>query len=148
MKPSIRRLALATALVAAPLLLGACRSSSKKPPALKTLEQNRWSQLFKMVDADGDGKITREEFQTHYVPVTWMYLDKNGDGVLTTQEWAIDGMSQQRQDWFRGLDATGNGEVTRAEFERAVTPEGVDYFFKLMDGNQNGVITRKDLGIE
>lgn len=141
--------ALAIVLATTLLLGSACKAAREKnmSQTLKTTEQQRWSQLFKMVDTNGDGKITREEFQAHYVPVTWLYFDKNGDGVLTPQEWAVDGLSQERKDWFRGLDENGDGVVGREEFERAASPEGVDYFFELMDESGDGVLSRKQLGI-
>lgn len=145
MNPAVRSSAIAATFVAAALLAACSSHRPEEDPVLQTWEQSRWNQLFEFVDVDGDGSVTRAEFQANYVQVTWIYFDKNGDGVLTGAEWAIDGNSRERREWFETLDANDDLFVTRAEFDRSMTPAGTDRFFELMDADGDGGISMKDI---
>lgn len=147
MNSAANRVCTLATLLAAIASLCACHGQDKKrdDPMFRTWEQNRWSVLYKLVDANGDGQVTREEFQLHYVPITWTYFDKNGDGFITVAEWSLDGSGLRRMEWFQQLDVNGDQVITRKEFEGAVTPAGTDRFFDLMDKDKNGTITFQDL---
>ena len=55
--------AFAATLLAVTMYLAACNSYDPRrdDPVMRTWEQNRWSQLYKLIDANNDGQVTREE---------------------------------------------------------------------------------------
>jgi len=79
---------------------------------------------FSFMDADGDGTVTRQEFDTaelrdetlrkmkqEYLERLFGYLDSNGDGTFTKADFLEGG--QQR---FRGTDMDGDGRLTEKEW--------------------------------
>lgn len=138
---------LPAACACALLAASACSSTANdEHDVLKPWEQARFDQLFRMVDADGNGRVDKAEFGRNYVPTTWKYFDKDGSGGITQEEWALDGTAPERVAWFRALDADRDGRVSRTEFQAAGSPEAVDYYFRVMDSNGDGTITKDDLG--
>jgi len=84
--------------------------TAKKSAALDRTPLLR--QVFAAMDADGDGTIDLKEFllsaksaeeQDMELPMMHSFMDENGDGVLSFEEWA------------KGIDALG---VTDVAFER------------------------------
>jgi hypothetical protein len=80
-----------------------------------------WPWLTARYDENHDGKITRQQFGGPAEFFDW--LDRNGDGVLTAEDfdWS-DRSAFVRQAGFANqvmsfLDADGNGRVSRAEWE-------------------------------
>lgn len=76
------------------------------------------SQRFRSLDADGDGRVSRAEFDASHAgqdPVqgaaTFARFDADHDGVITRAEW--DTAEAAR---FARIDANGDGVVTREEF--------------------------------
>ena len=80
------------------------------------------------MDADGDGKISRDEFRGP--AEVFDRMDRNGDGVLEHDELAKgreERMAQMKAVWdqigkdemFDAIDANGDGVVTKDEFKSA-----------------------------
>lgn len=136
------------ALLAALALASACASNRKNEEhdVLKTWEASRFDQLFRMVDADGDGHVGPDEFAANYTGATWRYFDKNGDGFISMEEWVLDGSTPERVAWFRTLDTDRDLRLSEAEFRASTTGEAVARYFALMDADGDGTITKKDLG--
>jgi len=86
-------------------------------------------------DADGDGRITREELGTENVAL--ISNDTNNDGVLTRDELAAPAHTPIPT--FDSLDLNGDGRVD--ETELAGAPELMD-----RDANGDGVLSREELG--
>jgi hypothetical protein len=94
-----------------------------------TLDQflDHRSQRFRSLDADGDGRVTRAEFDAKHagqdpahVAATFARFDADRDGAITRAEW-IAGESAR----FARIDANHDGVVTREEFLRdRATPHG------------------------
>jgi hypothetical protein len=86
------------------------------------------AQNFAKFDANGDGKLTREEMHTvrsmsreerrAQAEERYRNADKNGDGVIS-QEEAQAGMPRAAQH-FGEIDADGNGQLTREEMRTAM----------------------------
>lgn len=98
------------------------------------------------LDSDGDGQISRDEFQLanpQRGPRMLERGDSNGDGILTRNELqaSFEANSEERQlrmrdralEMFDATDADGNGEVTAAEAR--------EHAFTRMDSNGDGVIS-------
>ena len=77
--------------------------------------------LFDALDANGDGKLSRDEFSHEKMHEThqrlrkdemFARLDGNGDGVLTNEE-----LLDRRLERLKKVDADGDGNVTREEMK-------------------------------
>lgn len=88
--------------------------------------------VFDALDADGDQKITREEFR-RAAEQAFRQADKNSDGVIDTQEFAaIDPANPQR---FKDLDVNGDGRLDKEEYKARM-----DKRFQQYDVNSDGVL--------
>lgn len=104
-------------LLLAPLaLLAACAGTERTdllPPPT----------TFALLDANGDGAITAEEWELHGSMV-FLSLDANGDQKVTNKEMGRG---------YAAFDADRNGSLTREEFD-----------MPLIDLDRDGVITEKE----
>ncbi len=82
------------------------------------------------VDSDGDGAVSRGEFDT-FAARAFQMLDTNSDQSLSQAEFEgqVEGAS------FSDLDENGDGMVARQEFGRRMTAN-----FNAADRDGNGVI--------
>lgn len=120
-----------------------------------------WQNLLKKADKDGDGKISKEEFQAampHGDAGTgadnlFNKIDANDDGFIDESEnaAALGKMHRRRHHGgadplkvFQDADKDGDGKISKAEFQAAL-PQGADstiagQVFDGMDTNQDGVV--------
>ncbi|SME91807.1 Ca2+-binding protein, EF-hand superfamily [Tistlia consotensis] len=120
----------------------------------------RIMELFKQIDANGDGQIDKAEAEA-FRAARFAEADTNGDGKVTPQELADfhARMAEQRAtDEFKRLDADGNGEISEQEFVKAKLARmqtrmnderGRDraaIHFARMDANHDGVLEPDELG--
>src|SRR5215470_7355082 len=90
------------------LIAAAALSSGLALPALAA-DTDRIDQIFKRLDVNGDGKVTREEFTLEKIAVfTW--LDTNQDNALEIEETKL----SVKQ--FRAIDTNGDGKISDIEF--------------------------------
>lgn len=117
-------------------------------------------EMFKHMDRDGDGKISKREFlaapRMKSLPeekreAFFSRLDRNGDGFLIGEE--IRAMRQQTErramEGFRKLDTDGSGgvnyeEFSKGEFSSKLPEEKRQQVFKRMDADGNGEINGTD----
>jgi hypothetical protein len=110
-----------TALVAAGAAFAAPGSNAGTAPT-PNAQPGQWrQQFFDKIDTNHDGTISRAEYQA-WVDGRFAKLDANGDGVVNADEVATSPMAAERaekraQGFVRRYDTTGNGEVSRADFE-------------------------------
>jgi Ca2+-binding EF-hand superfamily protein len=149
-------LALATAALSISALAGSIQAA--EPEARDG--RGPGSRMLQRHDADGDGLISLQEFQAASGQM-FARLDADGDGRVSAEELATAGlgpgqadreqragagregareeraarMQQHRERRFAAMDADGDGQVSRAEFDDAHLER-----FNAMDANGNGVI--------
>jgi len=123
--------------------------------------------LFKAIDVDGDGLLSKEEmltspgckFDREEVEAIYEVGDSNGDGVLDIGEFiaimyptASEAVSKLSKNYhnvdevkllFRKLDVDSDGSITREEMDSGVirfTPAEVEAVFALGDINDDGAL--------
>jgi hypothetical protein len=80
-----------------------------------------WVWLVENFDADKDGKISRKEFPGD--DALFKRLDRNGDGVLTADDfdWSDNSpflqQSGMARSWFSKIDTNSNGRISKEEWE-------------------------------
>ena len=145
MKKSFNYLAITSCFVLGTALAHADADSSQGDMAEK---------MFKAMDSNTDGMVTREEFST-FGDNKFKEMDVNGNGQITLEEMKaghrkmmsggrqMDNDSSQgdmAQKMFKAMDTNSDGMVTREEFRTFG-----DKKFKEMDVNGNGQITLEEM---
>lgn len=97
-------------------------------------------QRLKRLDADGDGRIARNEWKRK--SNVFDRLDANGDGFVTDEELrATSRRRGTRQDRKRlaVMDKNSDGQISRDEWT------GASSRFDLLDGDKNGTISAEEI---
>lgn len=110
----------------------------------------------KQLDADGDGRITREEHAAVAL-AAFDRLDANRDGIISAEEHSnrpdqrMPGAKTEEKNQRDGApfspagrinraDQNGDGQITRAEQEK-----DADLMFAALDHDKDGVVTESEL---
>jgi hypothetical protein len=127
MKPSESDLA--AALIAAAFLIA---------PAVQAATAVRPDETqFVQLDLDSDGRIALAEWKGG--PETFASLDRDGDAVLSRNEFFYQGIRYQtREERFRELDANHDGRLSAAEWKW-----GED-MLSVLDRDGNGALDRQE----
>ena len=90
-----------------------------------TVEQtSQYKQIFKRLDADGDGKVSLQDYfeRSRFndpVKIRGIFnaTDRNGDGVMTEEEYVENRtITDEAKEIFNRIDENGDGVVTEKEF--------------------------------
>jgi hypothetical protein len=107
--------------------------------AWSSSQRSQFNQYFAQYDRNGDGVVTRNEFPAD--ASLFNQLDLNRDGALTRAEVEQAVPNRQAAEGLaRGYDRNGDGVITRNEFP------GNDVAFSRLDKNRDGVISAADRG--
>lgn len=102
---------------------------------------------FKMMDANGDGKISRAE-HTAGAKQMFVQCDANKDGTVTAAEMSASMTAQGEKsgkhdktpvEKIQMIDQNGDGQLTAAEHET-----GTEKIFDKMDKNSDGMLTKDE----
>jgi len=109
-------------------------------PAAQAQDGSRMMDQMAKADTDRDGNVSKTEFLT-YRAQQFDRLDRDDNDVLTDDDLPrmarIAEMIKQRT---AGMDADGNGMITRAEFTNGPTTA-----FDMADANNDGVVATAEL---
>ncbi|MGE4219463.1 MAG: EF-hand domain-containing protein [Alphaproteobacteria bacterium] len=133
MKTRAKLTLLATALLVLPGV-AAAKSDGDRP--------NRFDQMFKAVDANGDGRITAAE-ESAYREARFKTLDANGDGVVSAEEYTASHrakLDERLRSHFAKLDADGDGKLSAAEAEGKRKADIMKF-----DANGDGAVTQDEI---
>ena len=108
---------------------------------------DRAAMMFERLDANGDGQITREEFDGAR-EARFTEADGNGDGLLSAEEMIAAAMARHSQEavaervgrMIERLDANGDGLLSPDEMPR----ERGGRMFERVDADGDGVITQEE----
>lgn len=106
---------------------------------------------FEQLDADGNGEISKEEFDARYS--AWIKaVDTNGDGMLQKEELEAHVMEQvqamvekKSEAMFNRLDSDGDGAVSDAELqEKMGKSRNEDRMFDRLDSDDSGTVSAEE----
>ena len=101
---------------------------------------------FEMVDADGDTRITVDEFTTHFFTTVFNLLDQDDNGRIEKAEWLGVEKDKDAEKLFQSLDADKDDVLTYTEF--ATPPkrrETIRNLFRTLDRNNDGLLDEAEL---
>jgi len=129
-----KRLLITTCILALPLSISLLQAASHHGPGRGMMLQH--------LDSDGDGQITREEFDTgHAAHFGKLDLDSSGSFTIEEMDQMREAMREKRrQKRFQRWDQDGDGNVTQEEFNA----HGSD-MFSGMDTDENGVVDQSEI---
>ena len=114
-------------------LTSGCVTPSKQPQS-RDLEA-----LFKEADADGDGRVSREEFADFMIEQVFVNYDRNGNGFVTQAEYLDGGGTLEG---FRKINRSGSGKITLSEAKASkLIRDRMTLPFDEADVNDNGYVT-------
>ncbi|HRJ70763.1 MAG TPA: hypothetical protein PLS03_00980 [Terrimicrobiaceae bacterium] len=118
-------------------LLGGCATTAPKRPSLE--------QLFKNADKNGDGRVSRTEYEDYMITEMFFQYDKNGDGFITEAEFVGDGGTPAT---FRKLNVSGTGKLTKDEAMKSkLIRSRLAAPFLEADVNKNGAVTWEEFQV-
>lgn len=121
------------------VMLGLALSGALLAP-LPAAAQPSPKQVLTAADADGDGMVTRQEFQISRSAL-FGRLDRNGDGAIDGADAPPFGQAAKRMARvIARMDTNGDGRVHRSEFDAAPA-----VLFDRADLDRNGVVDPYEL---
>lgn len=119
--------------------LAATTAVLAQPPADEIETSRAWERFQERFDTDGDGRITREEFEAGADP--FARFDRNDDGVLTDDDFP-----RRERGHFRARHrGLGIAILADADRDRTVTADEWQAFLAALDDDDDGVFDREDL---
>ncbi|MGX1788742.1 EF-hand domain-containing protein [Bosea sp. NPDC055332] len=123
--------------------------------APKGADSKKTERLFKAMDADQDGSVSKAEsdafkakFEKAEQQMQALLLMLQSDTADTTKADAKDG---EDKNYFAKLDANSDGSVAKEEFLKAVAPDGdgsnglLSRLFAAMDADKDGKISKEEM---
>ncbi len=98
----------------------------------------RGEKIFGRIDADKNGKISREEIKPQTAK-RFLKVDANADGTVTSAEidaWLRPLMERRKARILARMDADKNGDVSKGELDLFI-----DTLFKEADSDQDGGVS-------
>lgn len=132
-----------TRILAAAALACVCfPATAQQRPSAEQLERLR--DILTNADVNGDGKVTRREYDAHRGDI-FARLDRNGNGVVSVEDAPRLRLPRRKfteklEQVLAMADQNGDGRLSRAEWDK---PERD--IFALVDQDEDGIIALADL---
>lgn len=127
-----------------------------EPPQISKKEQEaKFNQMFKAIDTNDDGKISREEVELKEPNIAnnFEQMDTNHDGGLTKKEIkdTVAAVAKKRNEFYQSLqkaDKNNDGKLSREEAK--TVPHRTEKFdlaahFDEIDSNHDGQLILKEI---
>ncbi|SNT28794.1 EF-hand domain-containing protein [Antarctobacter heliothermus] len=103
--------------------------------------------MFEQIDADKDGKITKDEMEAHRT-ARFEAIDADGDGKLSKEE--MDGARDARrlertQKMVESLDQNDDGLLSAEELAAGGPKRGPEAMFDRLDADEDGALTLEEM---
>ena len=100
--------------------------------------------LFALADQNKDGGLDREELSTYLLEAVYVSGDANGDGKITLEEWQVVNPKVEKARFY-SHDLDKDGAVSPAEMKESTRKKGsFDKLFKAMDTDGSGKVDRAE----
>lgn len=99
--------------------------------------QNKLQMFFQRKDKNGDGKISKDEWDGP--SQIFEKLDKNGDGYIERNEIPRKRNRGNRKNFLKKIDADQDGKISKEEWK------GPKRIFEKLDTNKDGFIEKSEL---
>jgi len=126
--------------------------------APKGADSKKTEKLFKAMDADQDGSVSKAEsdafkakFEKADQQMQALLLMLQSDTASATMAKKADAKDGDDKNYFAKLDADSDGSVAKDEFLKVVAPDGdssnglLNRLFAAMDADQDGKISKKEM---
>jgi Ca2+-binding EF-hand superfamily protein len=96
-------------------------------------------QSFKAADRNGDGKVSRTEYDAYMIGEMFTRFDRNHDSVLTEKEFLGNGGTAEG---FRRINTSGSGKITLVEAKASAgVRKSLEAPFREADANRDGSVS-------
>ncbi|MFV0337308.1 MAG: hypothetical protein ACK5LK_03580 [Chthoniobacterales bacterium] len=113
------------------LILSGCSTTPDESTALE--------KRFKRADQDGNGSISRKEYEDFMIEQMFVQFDKNGNGTVSEAEFIADGGTAKT---FKKLNRSGSGQLTLEEAKSSkLIRDHLATPFNEADANKSGSVT-------
>lgn len=119
---------------AATLLFAACATTPQAPTP---------EQAFQRADLDGNGMVSRAEYDSYTIGEMFALFDTNKDSVITEKEFLDNGGTAES---FRKINTSGSGKLTLAEAKASAgVRKTLDAPFREADTSRDGQVSKAEL---
>jgi Ca2+-binding EF-hand superfamily protein len=121
------------------LVLGFVTGCATGPGSKKYNQPPSIEEYFQLVDRDGDGRVSRQEFIDFMVVESFYWVDRDGDGFISENEFVSAGGSK---DEFRRIDRNRDGKISMMEAQKSnLATKMFGQAFDEADTNGDGFVT-------
>ena len=101
--------------------------------------------LFQQMDANHDGKVSREEFSAGFADAMLTVYNLDPNGTITPAQWNAVEHPGREGSSFQRLDVNHDGKLSRAEMSSGQERDaGVSSIFDRIDKNHDGFISPQE----
>jgi len=120
--------------LAAALSFTSCASKNSSTPSVEG--------AFKSADLDGNGKVSRPEYDSHLIGEMFARFDENKDSTITEKEFVANGGTKEG---FYKINTSGSGKMTLQEARASSgVKKTLNGPFKEADANGDGQVTLEE----
>jgi Ca2+-binding EF-hand superfamily protein len=102
--------------------------------------------VYHELDCNHDGKVTTTEFVDEIMSISFAKMDANGDGKIERSEWEKTEKGAAADKSFAAIDTNKDGVLEKSEYlGDATAREVLKRIFSTVDPNHDGVLSVKEV---